>query len=347
MSYQRDFKRKLRVGFVGVGSHAYRNLLPTLTFLPVSLEAVCDLDAGRADATAKQYGASASYESTVEMYKNEDLDAVFLSVSPKLHPELACEAFEAGLHVWMEKPPAMRVAGVDRMIEARGDRTCVVGFKKAFMPCTRKAKELASAEGFGPLRTLLAVYPMSVPDNGQKVLQDEIANNWLANGCHPLSFLIEIGGRVSAVTVHRSPHDGGICVLEFESGAIGNFHLAQGGRLPLEHYAIYGSAGHITIDNSLRVAYHRGIPHDYSKTFDYTTVGLETGTVLWEPANTMATLENKALFTQGFYNEMRHFCDCVLENRPPEIGSLEFARHVMQVYEAGLISNGSRVPIDR
>ena len=59
MSYQRDFDRKLSVAFVGAGSHAYRNLLPTLTFLPVELRPVCDLDARRAESAAAQYGARA------------------------------------------------------------------------------------------------------------------------------------------------------------------------------------------------------------------------------------------------------------------------------------------------
>jgi len=67
--------------------------------------------------------------------------------------------------------------------------------------------------------------------------------------------------------------------------------------------------------------------------------------VTWEPRFTLATLENKALFIQGMYAEMRHFCDCVLEGRRPELGTLEFALNVMQVYEAGLVSGGRRVEI--
>jgi hypothetical protein len=42
---------------------------------------------------------------------------------------------------------------------------------------------------------------------------------------------------------------------------------------------------------------------------------------------------------------MRYFCDCVFANQPAQNGSLEFAHHVMQVYEAGLISHGNRVEI--
>ena len=123
MSYQRDFERRLEVGVVGVGSHAYRNVLPTMTFLPVSLRAFCDVNLELARATASQYGVKATYASAREMYEKEDLDAVFLSVSPELHPGLACEAFDAGLHVWLEKPPAMRASEIGEMIRRRKDRT--------------------------------------------------------------------------------------------------------------------------------------------------------------------------------------------------------------------------------
>ena len=40
MSYQREFEERLNVAVVGVGSHGYRNVLPTLTFLPDSTESV-------------------------------------------------------------------------------------------------------------------------------------------------------------------------------------------------------------------------------------------------------------------------------------------------------------------
>ena len=46
------------------------------------------------------------------------------------------------------------------------------------------------------------------------------------------------------------------------------------------------------------------------------------------------------------YDELRDFCNAVLERRQPEIGTLEFALHVMQVYEAGLLSNGQPVRIE-
>lgn len=347
MSYQREFEKRLKVGLVGVGSHAYRNLLPAFHYLPVRLQALCDVNLELAQQTAPEFGVSACYATLSEMLRNEQLDAVFLSVSPKLHPPLTCEALDAGLHVWMEKPVAMRASEVEEMIARRKDRAVVVGFKKAFMPSTRKVLELFASGACGTLRSLLGVYPMSIPENGTEVLAEGKFTNWLGNGCHPLSLLMAVGGKVAAVTTHRAKAGGGALILEFASGAVGTFHLAEGAdsSQPCEHYSFFGDRSFVSIDNCFRVTWQRGIPFAYGKTTSYLPDDNSGGATVWEPQNTLATLESKQLFTQGVYAEMRYFCDCVLEGRAPEIGNLEFALDVMRAYEAALLSNGDRVSI--
>jgi predicted dehydrogenase len=346
MSYQRDFETKLTVGFIGVGSHAYRNILPAMNYLPVSIAAICDQNADLAEKTANQYGAKRWYTNAASMYKGEKLDAVFICVSVQLHPELTCQALDAGLHVWVEKPPARRVADIHEMIKHRKDRVVVVGFKKAFMPSTLKAIEIFSGR-YGPLRSILAQYPMTIPEEGEKVLSDGSVPNWLRNGCHPLSLCVAVAGKVKAVTTHCGPDGGGACIMEFANGVIGNFHLASGRNKgqPIERYSFFGDEAHLVIDSGLRVVFQRGIPFEYSKTTTYAPEGFDDGAIVWEPQTREGTLENKALFTQGIYNELMHFCTHALAGTPAQKGSLEFALNVMKVYEAGLRSNGNRIEL--
>ena len=109
MSYQREYGKRLALGIVGVGSHAYRNLLPALNFLPVELKALCDLNLPLVEKTARQYGVVAPvFVDDKRMYESVKLDAVLLCAGPGQHPKLARRALEAGVAVWMEKPPAMR-----------------------------------------------------------------------------------------------------------------------------------------------------------------------------------------------------------------------------------------------
>lgn len=279
------------------------------------------------------------------MYEKENLDAVFLCVSPQAHPALAIEVFNAGLHVWMEKPAALRAYEVAEMIDARKDKVCVVGLKKVFMPAAEKAVDIVNSPKYGNLKSILAVYPTSIEENGSEVLEQRKYTDWLNNGTHPLSFLMSIGGKVSAITVH-SGKTGGVCVLEFENGVIGNLHMSSG-PFPIESYRLYGDKWHLDIDNCLKVTLQRGIPFVYGKTDNYITESDEYGAIVWEPQNSKATLENKLLFTQGIYSEMMYFCDCIISGKQAVKGSLEFTLDVMKVYEAALLSNGKRVVINR
>ena len=167
----------------------------------------------------------------------------------------------------------------------------------------------------------------------------------LLNGVHPLSAMLAVAGPVAAVTTHRGRHGGGACVLEFDSGAIGNLHLAAGLRGPTERYSFFAENCHVTVENGSRVTLHRGIPRDYAKTTSFAPAGTDHGSIVWQPQNMLATLENKALMTQGMYGELRHFCDCALAGEPAGIGTLEFALDVMRAYEAALLSTGDRVAV--
>jgi len=345
MSYQREFEKRINVALIGSGSHSYRNLLPALNYLPVNLKAVCNrsnIEMG--SAAARQYGCS-YYSDTEKMYEKEELDAVILCVSPKMHPVLAAEAFDAGLHVMMEKPAGYCCEDVENMIARRKDRICVVGFKKAFMPAAEKAVEVVNSPDFGNLKSILGIYPMSIEKNGREILENRLPGNWLNNGCHPISFMVRIGGSVSAVTVYRGQGgSGGACILEFANGVLGTFHMGTG-PMPMERYQLFGDTWHLDIDNCSAVTLQRGISSVYGKTTSYLPEGIDTGAVVWHPQNSQATLENKALFTQGIYAEMKYFCDCVLKGRAAEIGSLEFALELMKIHEAALISDGRRIEI--
>ena len=346
MQYQREYDKRIRIAVIGVGSHSYRNILPVLNYLPVELCAVCDINQELAQRTATQYGC-AYYTDTGKLYSSEkDIDAVFICVGPKQHPDLVMEALQNKKHVWVEKPIAVRAEQVKKMIAVRGDRVVVVGLKKAFMPAAQKAREIVESEKYGKLRSILAVYHMTMPADGEHLLQVGDTPNWLRNGVHPLSFMLGIGGQVEEVTSITNDHGHGAVLLRFCSGAMGTLHLASGPHPDVEYYGLYGDGFEMTI-NDTKIELRRGIPFIYSQTTNYAPEGEDFGTVSWQATNCLATLENKAEFTQGFYNETQYFCDCILDNHSPQVGTLEMAHEIMLVYEAGLVSNGRPIKIKR
>ncbi|MGO4836517.1 hypothetical protein AB4144_30165, partial [Rhizobiaceae sp. 2RAB30] len=232
-------------------------------------------------------------------------------------------------------------------LASRGNRVAVVGYKKAFMPAVRKAVEILAMDGVGPLRSIVGMYPISIPEDGRKVLDERQATNWLANGCHPLAVFLEIGGPAVAVTTHRGRHGGGALIIEHASGAVSNLHLAQGAPMfqPFERYTIYTGSQSIEIENSRRVSYQRGIEFQYATGTSFASPGLSGGAIVWEAQDGLNTLENKAVFTQGLYGELAHFCEAILSDAKPTTGTLEFALQLTRVYEGALLSTGNTVEI--
>ncbi len=345
MTYQREFDKRLRVGVLGIGSHSYRNILPALNYLPVELEAVCNhSNKELADKTAKQYGCR-SYQNPQEMYEKEKLDAVFICAAPEVHAGLVMEALEAGVNVFVEKPVAMNSNEIRQIIAKKKDKVVVVGYKKAFMPAVQKAIELRDSEKYGNLESILAVYPMKMPENGAELMAQRKRTDWLNNGCHSLAVLLAVGGPVDSVISVLGLKRNGANIIKFKNGVMGNFHLASGPQ-PNEEYHFYAPKWHLAIDNTTKVVLQRGIPSVYGRTTSFIAPGDDTGAVVWEAQNCKATLENKALFVQGMYQEMMYFCNCVIEHKQPTLGSLDFALELQKVTEALMISEGKEVKIE-
>ena len=172
ITYGHEYDRRLRVALVGCGGQAFRNLLPTFHYAPVDLVATCDVDADRAAAYARRHGAERSYGEYRTLLDREAdrLDAVFLATGydeagMPLYPIQVPQALEAGLHVWMEKPPAAHAEQIEALREARdrAGRQVGVGFMKMFSPAARKVHEIIHAPEFGRPTTCYLRDPEMLP----------------------------------------------------------------------------------------------------------------------------------------------------------------------------------------
>jgi len=97
-------------------------------------------------------------------------------------------------------------------------------------------------------------------------------------------------------------------------------------------------------NTDLRI-YRPGFPFDYANGNDFTSPA-DVAALVYEPQHTLSTLHNKALFMQGFVQELEEFVNACLKNVAPARGTLSAARIVMECYEAGLLSQGKRVRLD-
>jgi predicted dehydrogenase len=339
----------VRLGFIGCGSHAFRNVFPAIQFVPAELVSVCDLEIERAEAYKRQFGAERAYRDHRDMLAKEKLDAVLVVTNyddkgrPR-YPGLACDCLSAGCHVWIEKPPAASCADVDRMrASARSaGKQVAVGFKKMFMPANEKAKELMALADFGTPTVMTLQYPQHLPtvDELRRYMGGEnvrSAVSFLDHLCHPGSLLLHLAGMPRTLSYEKSPTGGGVAVFTFSSGLVASLALTGGAANNggMERTMIVSDRGrHILVEDNLRVSYHRNPPGlRYGESPSFYTGGIDEVTSSWEPEHSLGQLYNKGLFVLGYYRELEEFCRAILERRALAKGTLDDAWNVTRLFE--------------
>jgi len=355
---------RIRAGFIGCGSHSFRNVYPTFQFAPVELVATCDLDIAKARAFAAQFGATSSYDDHRKMLDAEELDAVFVVTGydgdgRPLYPDITVDCLEAGCHVWIEKPPAATTSEIDRMSAAAKEagRHVLVGMKKMFFPANDKAKELAAEPDFGRVQLVLLQYPQAVPeaDAIRRYLGERESlpgvRSFLDHLCHPVSLMIFLLGMPETLYYERSSSGAGgagAATFTFESGVVATLAFTRGAstNTGMERTTIVSDSGrHITVENNLRVTYCRHPGAAYGASPSYYLGSADEAAAVWEPEFSLGNLYNKGLFLLGYYNEVNEFARSVLEDRPPAKGTLKQARQATRIFEAFAEGPGRRIDL--
>ena len=108
------------------------------------------------DDVADRFDAQ-PYRDYGQMLDGETLDAVSISLPPRLHPEVIRAARARGLAVFCEKPVAPTAHEADELLAELGeDAPVAVGFSFRYHPAYLALREMVRAGELGRIRTVLA-----------------------------------------------------------------------------------------------------------------------------------------------------------------------------------------------
>ena len=79
---------------------------------------MCDKKRGKAKKAAEEWGAKVVYKDYMDVMKDDTVDIVEILTQHKIHTPIAIAACEAGKHVSLQKPPALKLSEMDAMITA-------------------------------------------------------------------------------------------------------------------------------------------------------------------------------------------------------------------------------------
>jgi predicted dehydrogenase len=215
-----------RVGLVGLGYWG-PNLARNFDNL-AELAWLCDVDEENRTRFAARYPRARVTGELDELLADPELDAVVIATPVPTHYELARRVLEAGKHVLVEKPPAMKGSEMDELVRiaADGDLVLMPGHLLLYHPGVRKLKQLVDA---GDLGDVLCVYT-----NRQNLGIVRANENALWSlGVHDLSVILWLIGEepVEAIAHGRDFLNEGVedvvfCYLRFPSGKIAHMHLS-------------------------------------------------------------------------------------------------------------------------
>ena len=192
-----------------------------------TLAALCDVSEERRSTFAARY-PEARVTGEFDDLLSDELDAVVIATPVTTHYDLTRRALEAGKHVLVEKPPAMRAAEMDELVALAADRDRVLmpGHLLLYHPGVQKLKQLVDA---GELGDVLCVYGNR--QNLGVIRKNE--NALWSLGVHDLSVILYLlDEEPEEALAHgrdfltEGVEDVVFCYLRFPSGKIAHMHLS-------------------------------------------------------------------------------------------------------------------------
>jgi predicted dehydrogenase/threonine dehydrogenase-like Zn-dependent dehydrogenase len=143
--------RKLAVGFIGAGSYASSMLLPHLAHLgSVELAHVATTRSLSAINAQRRFGFGTTSTSADAVLGDASVDAIFIVTRHHTHADLVCRALQTGKAVFVEKPLALTLDELQRIIDAvvsTGNNRLMVGFNRRFAPMLVQLKSAFGSAG--------------------------------------------------------------------------------------------------------------------------------------------------------------------------------------------------------
>ncbi|RJS84880.1 gfo/Idh/MocA family oxidoreductase [Candidatus Bathyarchaeota archaeon] len=298
---------KVRVGFIGAGSHANLVHYPSLSLMEdVQITAICDLNRERLIRTSEKYGVKKRYTNYMEMIEKENLDAVFVIMPPHHLYDIVVSCLEAGQNVFIEKPPGVTAQQARSLAWYAEKKGCItmVGFNRRFIPLMRKVKTIVEEKG--PINQCVSTFYKCFMSENPPYYRGALdiltcdaihavdALRWMAQG--------EVKNVFSSVRSIYYPYNNSFnALIEFDGGAIGILltNWAAGSRIHTFEMHSKGVSAFVNPDTEAVIYLENNPNPTRISTFE-------------------AAKSRERFVYYGFFDEDKHFVDCVRRGKEPE-----------------------------
>lgn len=188
---------KIRWGILGPGNIAHKFTKDLIQIDGAQVTAVASRSMDRAKAFAEAYAIENAYDNYEDLFKNPNVDIVYIATPHNYHAELSLAALNAGKAVLCEKPSGMNRAEIEEVIALSREKQLfyMEGLWSRFNPLIREVHQKVNSGELGDIKYLKAdfgFYALDRPDDS-RVLNPRLGGGSLLDiGIYPvfLAYLI-------------------------------------------------------------------------------------------------------------------------------------------------------------
>ncbi|MDX2283735.1 MAG: Gfo/Idh/MocA family oxidoreductase [Bacteroidia bacterium] len=340
---------KTKVAILGAGFISDIHLESYHRFVPeAEVVAVYTRSIAKARDFAEKHHIPQWFDSIDDLLAQSGCEVVDICLPNFLHAEATLKAARAGKHVIIEKPLAVTLEEADAMIEAcrAAGVKLMYAEELCFAPKYERARHLVKEGAVGEIYMLKQSEKHSGPHSDWFYDVNQAGGGVLMDmGCHAFGWFFWMLGNARAVKVSASMatvlhkgrtrgEDNSIVIVEFENGvtAVAENSWARHGGMD-DRCEIYGTGGLIYADlfmGNASLAYSKN-GYGYAMEKADTTMGWSFP--IFEEA-----------FNQGYPHELKHFIECVREDKTPLVTG-ELGRAVLEVIYAAYAAAGTGASI--
>ncbi len=222
----------LRFGILSTAKIAREVVMPAIQDAENAvITAVASRDVTKARALADRFGVPHAFGSYEEMLASDVIDAVYIPLPTSQHVEWSIKAANAGKHVLVEKPLALKASELDALIEARDRNKVVVSeaFMVTYAPVWHKVRELLKDGAIGELKHVQGAFSYFNRDAGNMRNIPELGGGALPDiGVYPTivtRFATQAEPQRVQAVVRRDP-DFGTDIYSSVKADFGGFELS-------------------------------------------------------------------------------------------------------------------------
>lgn len=333
---------RTKVAVVGAGFVSEIHLESYHRFVPgAEVIALYARNEQKGKTVADKYKIPSFYNDIDNIISGSGCDVVDICLPNHLHAEVTLKAAKAGKHVIIEKPLAMTLEESDAMISEckKAGVKLMYAEELCFAPKYERVRQMVKDGAVGDIYMLKQAEKHSGPHtdwfydvnlSGGGVLMDM--------GCHAIAWFRWMLNNAKATSVYASlstvlhkgrtqGEDNSVLIIEFENGvtAIAEDSWAKHGGMD-DRCEVYGTGGVVYADlfmGNSAIAYSKQ-GYGYAMEKADTTVGWSF-TVFEE------------IFNQGYPYELKHFIDCIQQDKEPLVSG-EDGRAVLEIIYAAYAS---------